>query len=542
MRRLHRHRRQRKKSYIPLIAVVLAAAAVLWLLWTFITSFSFGSTVQTSFTTSSATPEQISVRIGEDWNQNVTDIKLYEKNELRTNNGFATMYSAVGEEILLDHNTDVRIVEAITGDDASAWEIALTTGAMFVKTKPQTVPTTRIVALDDFSVRIPDSVQVFITSNGVHVLSDETAGLELLFTTLEEPIIVGEGQSFVLDTDASTTTVETLYALRTPLKRDLLSSRLIEQVSAQISDSSTLPTSTTLAINEPLDNAEITTSTVVVSGTVSSDVVSLEMNAAEITLNDANEFNAELSVPLGTFTIETSAKNIEGETVANDIRTITRLEPTTLEPLVLTIAEPVPAGQTFTTSSDTVIIRGTVSSNTASIRVNDYTLQLYEAGETTWQYIAQTALNNFAQGSNTYRIQATAADGSVSSEQVITIVKNSDTVSSSQSTQSQSSVVTTTNESASIIRTGPTANDEYQTSTDNIVIEGTITGKATSVWVNGYQLQLFNPERGIWNYLANTDLNTLSAGTNQYRIEARDSAGNLLDSDNLTIIYTPSGE
>lgn len=542
MRRLHRHRRQRKKSYLPLIVVVLAIVATIWLLWFLLSKISFGSTVQTSFTVSSSTPEQISVRIGEDWNQNVTDIKLYEKNELRTNNGFATMYSAIGEELLLDHNTDLEIIKASSSDDSSRWHMKLSAGTIFVTTKTQSMPIERVMTLADFSVNIPDGVQAFITSNGVHVLQDNTVGLALEFDSLEEPIIVGEGQSFTLDSDAIPTTVDAFYALRKPLQRELIPDRLREQVRVNGTTSDALPLLTTITIDQPIDKAEINTSTVQVSGKVTEDITTVEINNESITLNDANEFSVELSVPLGSFTIATIAKNAEGVTVEEDIRTITRTQASTAQPLTLTITEPVAAGQTFTTNSDTVIIRGTVGTDAMSIKVNDYTLQLYEAGEATWQYIAQTALNNFSAGTNTYRVQATTADGTTSPEQIITIIKSDAAAVSSQSTSSQSSTSVATSTSAAIIRTGPTAAATYQTSNDNIVIEGTIRGQAASVWVSGYQLQLFNPERGIWNYLANTDLQTLTAGTNTYRIEARDADGTVLDSNTLTITYTPSAE
>ncbi len=56
------------------------------------------------------------------------------------------------------------------------------------------------------------------------------------------------------------------------------------------------------------------------------------------------------------------------------------------------------------------MIVGATSSQTASIWVNDYRLQLYKAGKTTWNYIASVAFANMKKGRNVYVITARDAE------------------------------------------------------------------------------------------------------------------------------------
>lgn len=83
-----------------------------------------------------------------------------------------------------------------------------------------------------------------------------------------------------------------------------------------------------------------------------------------------------------------------------------------LTPGVLSVDEPA-SGTSAETAQSEVVIAGRTSGDTASISVNGYTLSLYEAGKTTWNYIASTALTTMKRGANVYRIVARNSDGEI---------------------------------------------------------------------------------------------------------------------------------
>ncbi len=70
-------------------------------------------------------------------------------------------------------------------------------------------------------------------------------------------------------------------------------------------------------------------------------------------------------------------------------------------------------GETFQTSEKEIVLEGNTSANTASVSVNGYQLQLYEAGKTFWNYIASVDLGTMKQGNNVYRIVARDSEGRV---------------------------------------------------------------------------------------------------------------------------------
>lgn len=546
MRRLHRNRRQRFKL-MPIAVVAMAGLIGLWILWYLISLLNFSSTLQTSFTLSSTTPEQVSVQIGTDWKQNVTDIKLYAENQVRTNNGYATMFNTEGELVVLSTNADMKIVSSTKNEAQIEWTLALTDGSMFVRTLPNTIATKRIIELQGFRVEVPNESELMVTPNSVLVLHDNSAGAQLWFPSLNEPVLVGEGQSFMLPADADTTDISALYAIRTAIDAaQLTGNELLTHVAATNTPAVEIGTASLLTVTEPQDNAEIITPTTLVTGEVDPTVVSVEVNGNIVPIQSNKTFRVDIAVPIGTFTITTVAKNTDSIIITQDVRTVTRTAGAPENSLSIQITEPVAGGLTFTTAADAVAIRGTASANVAKIFVNDYVLQLYTPGQKNWQYIADTALRNFTIGTNIYKVTAQSADGTVSAPVTITIVKSASSVNLQSSTSSKASAISSTvsivntNQTAQIVRTGPTADAQYTTTNSEVIIEGTIRGRAESVWVNGYQLQLFNPQRGIWNYLANTKLNTLAAGTNTYKIEARDAAGAILDTNTLTINYTPN--
>lgn len=83
-----------------------------------------------------------------------------------------------------------------------------------------------------------------------------------------------------------------------------------------------------------------------------------------------------------------------------------------LLPGTLTVTGPV-AGTAAEVSESEVLLEGTTSPDTASISVNGYTLSLYVAGKTTWNYIASTEYTTLKEGKNVYRVVSRNKDGEI---------------------------------------------------------------------------------------------------------------------------------
>ncbi len=71
------------------------------------------------------------------------------------------------------------------------------------------------------------------------------------------------------------------------------------------------------------------------------------------------------------------------------------------------------AGTSYVASGTGFLLEGTTSAQTATVWVNDYQLQLYKPGNTSWNYIASTELSNLKPGRNVYRVVARNKDGQI---------------------------------------------------------------------------------------------------------------------------------
>lgn len=83
-----------------------------------------------------------------------------------------------------------------------------------------------------------------------------------------------------------------------------------------------------------------------------------------------------------------------------------------LKPGSITITAPV-AGTSATATGTGALIEGTTIPETDSVWVNDYRLQLYKPGKTTWNYIASPDLRNMKPGKNRYVIITRNSKGEV---------------------------------------------------------------------------------------------------------------------------------
>ncbi len=83
-----------------------------------------------------------------------------------------------------------------------------------------------------------------------------------------------------------------------------------------------------------------------------------------------------------------------------------------IAPGTISVTGPEP-GTTAETSKSEIVLEGTTSPETNSISINGYSLSLYVAGKTTWNYIASTELQTMKRGKNVYRIVSRNEKGEV---------------------------------------------------------------------------------------------------------------------------------
>ena len=172
-------------------------------------------------------------------------------------------------------------------------------------------------------------------------------------------------------------------------------------------------------------------------------------------------------------------------------------------------------GESFTTSETEFDIKGTVPSDTAKVKVNGYTLTLYEAGDTTYRYSAKSSFGNLEIGEkNEYTVKAYDEDDKLLGSATITI----DVQSGSASTPTI---------------TMPSTSGTYSTTLDEIVLGGTVGKWVQKIYVNDALLNGYIPGSEEWRKTI-----TLSAGENTFTIYGEQNGDNT-DSVSITISYTP---
>jgi hypothetical protein len=87
--------------------------------------------------------------------------------------------------------------------------------------------------------------------------------------------------------------------------------------------------------------------------------------------------------------------------------------------------------------------------------------------------------------------------------------------------------------------TAPMPGTQYAATETGFLLEGATLPETYSVWVNGYRLRLYEPGKTFWNYKVSTEIGTLKRGENVYRIVARNSKGEILDTLEYTVTFKP---
>ena len=489
-------------------------------------------------------------------------LKLYPGDKISTgNSGNAELIFFDGTRVRLDQQTEVMLEESLKGTDESTIAIALNQGGIVVRTPSLDAfsgSIARDVTTSSFSMSLPSDTEAAIDGRTILVFSADDEGVALDFGEIGQ-VSVGEGQQLELPEGEIT---GSLTGYRSAIDALAVQSPFIEESRLLLagSDDSTDETGSgtgatqedILTVIQPTENQVIGGSTVKVEGRINERAQRVRINSYQVSIDPVTRaFSQDLSLRDETeVDIHIEALDARGVVIAETTRTVRRGEQSIPQP---SITGPAKSGETYRTQVNELEIEGTAPAGVAGIMVNDYKLQLFRSGDTTWSYLASTALQNLRQGTNVYNVYSLDAEGNKSVPATITIILGegpAGVVSSASSVAAgSSSSVTVVDESqlpkndplmpGTITVTGPTPGRQHTATGSEFLLEGTTPRETVQVWVNGYRLQLYQPGRTFWNYIAKTDYGTLKRGTNVYKITARNEKGEILDVFEYTVTYNP---
>jgi len=188
-------------------------------------------------------------------------------------------------------------------------------------------------------------------------------------------------------------------------------------------------------------------------------------------------------------------------------------------------------------------IKGSVSSDTHKVIVNDYTLSQYIPGSKAFRYTANIAFGNLEVGDNEFEVIAADKNGNKSSAATITLVLSQEVYDEakeeeeeSEDTEVDEPSVPAATTSGGVKITSPNAGENLITSETAFEIKGTVPADTTKVVVNDYTLGGFSEGDTTFLYRANSTLGTLEIGElNTYKVTAYDTEDEVLGTASMTI-------
>ena len=480
-------------------------------------------------------------------------MRLYPGDSIQTG-GAATagMRFFDGTVIALDQRSRITLDESSHGSQDSRITTTLHAGSAWVATPSiQTFSGSivREIMTQNLNYLLPSKTEALVSARTLAVFSGDGLGIQVDAGDLYESIHIGEGQQWNLP---ETILESNLYTYRTPIDPNLTSgtflteSRNLHAVKPLVEDpdsQAVVPTVPTLEVTSPTNGITVAERSVIVSGSVGEEVQRVRVNGYQAQIDTQNRsFTQELSLPEEEeIKIVIEAIDHEDAVIGQETRTINRnLEP----PPPPTITFPAGDKETYRTQQTRFEIRGKAPEGTIGIIVNDYRLQLYQPGDTTWTYLASTLLGNMKPGVNVYRIAAINGAGFKSEEAILTIVFGEGPeglIDTGEAEGEPTEPSETTNSDSSLSQNPPLLPGTLivsrptpgllhtETATGVLLIEGSTSVDTHSMWVNDYQLQLYRPGSDFWNYIASIHMLNLRRGENSYNIVARDAQGRVLD-------------
>lgn len=485
---------------------------------------------------------------------------LFPADSLSTGPGaHAAIHLFDGAWVRADQRSDVTLEESAHGAKQSTESLSLKNGALWMQTPPSAAfsgAIVRRVTTPQLQFDIPNGAEVAITPSSLVVFSADGQGVTVTAKNAS-PFAIGEGQQWALP--ASGKIGADPFADRTPLGPNVVTAFITESRQKYFhgagSASGALAVSTdALTLTFPPDNYVLKEDTLVVKGTINDQVQQVLVNGHDAAVNqDKNTFSQEVSPPSGA-DLELHIQALDAtKTVLADIRRTVKRQaaPGGALPGAPTITSPAKTGETYRTSAQELVLRGTSPAGAAGMMVNDYKLQLFNPDKGEWSYLASQTLGNMKPGTNIYDVTALDADGKRSPAARITIIvgEGGEGVAGSSASVAAASSKSSLNPATlpknapllpgTLAVTAPTAGTPHAETGTGFVLEGTTSPKTETMWINDYQLKLYKPAKKTWNYIASAEFGNLKKGSNAYRITARDADGKILDQLDYTVDYEP---
>lgn len=540
-----RNRRAERRKPVIYTILLLCVCIGCYIVYNVLSSlFSFERSQIESNVLTTQMPSLVQVELNEGvWNTGVSDIKLYENNRVKTLTTQAVLTMFDSSIVTVDQNSEIHIIASSSSETSAKWQIELVRGSVSIATSDD-ILTKRSIVLANSVIDIPKSSLSVISQTMIANVKDASAGIIITPPDDAESFTVGEGQMYTIPDTGFYGTAEQNYEIRTSISANILKEPLFAQLIGI--QSSSEETQELLTITNT--STTTTSNTVTLTGKAHSTITTVQINDNTVPVVNG-EFSYNVALNEGENIIQITATTTVGETVDKELR-ITRENAAIATPRILS---PVFTNGIYVTNEPSIVIRGETSNETVAIIVNDYTLQLYEAGSTEWRYLAQEVLGNLQQGKNVLTIVARNASGVKSAPLTVTIdysptnptpQAQSSSLSTSVSTSSASSISSASSKSSTsgpftLSISGPSSTGTFSTSNAEILLEGKNSTNIASVSVNGYTLQLFEPAKGFWNYKASASLGTMTAGKNTYTVIGKDSNGTEVARQTFIIEYSP---
>jgi len=458
-----------------------------------------------------------------------------------------------GTRVRLDEQTSVTILETDEASKGARIRLELLEGSLWISTPVSVTDTanTRIIQTARLEFAISDDAEVVVSPRSAIAYKTNSDGIVVTAKDTDATTTIGEGQQLLLPSDtaslADVDTYKTAFTLATFRNPFALESRTLLAGGSPTTDE--LDTQTgPLVVLSPGDNAIVTESSVRVSGRIDDTVQTVRINGQETIVNETDGSFVEDFALMGNESVDihVEALGADGTIVAEVTRTVQRnAEQTSSSPTLIAspaITEPVKTGETYQTTAEEVVIRGTAPTGTTKIMVNDYALRLFDPAKGTWSYLARLDLSNMKPGSNTYDVVAENANGDRSAAARITINHGTATSGASSASSAASAVPPQNNAplTPGVVKViAPAAGTEYTATGTGFLLEGNTSTGTESIWVNDYRLQLYVAGKTYWNYIASPDLGNLKEGRNIFTIIARNKEGRVLDMLDYVVTYNP---
>lgn len=560
----HRHRRSSfgsepspKRFSLGRIIGLILVVLVMWWAWKTVAGW-FGGNLKLQETATLSTENRgiVNVTLQNEGDRTAVDgMALGTGDKISTGpTAHATLRFRDGTWVRLDNRTTVSITQSTNGEkgglvlsvpEGQIWAVVphTTSGSTFMS---------RQVHMAKLKYELPMNTQALLGQQQVVVLSADGEGVQVSGASSDD-FTIGEGQLWQGPTSGSISGDPLSYRSAIVSNRDLPaffieSSNLTGNTRLPATNSGTLAVTTDiLSVSTPPSGYILTDTTLKVRGATSAAVAKVFVNGYEAQLDSTKRtFAQEISPPdgLAEFDVVVQAFDRTGAILADIRRTVKRQIVTSTGPATPAITFPVAVNGSFTTKDEELVIRGTSTKDAQSVFVNDYKLQLFDPAKGTWSYLASTRLGNMKKGENVFEVFVVDSEGRRSQPAKIIIIQGEAASSTTTSTSSKSSSLAPlpTNaalEPGSLSVTGPSAGLTHTETGTGFLLEGRTSAKTNTISVNGYSLQLYKPGKTTWNYIAAAEFGNLKAGSNTYKVVARNSENQILDSLTYTVSYEP---